>query len=280
MLHELGGLTFSNRYEACAPGPGDHVLHFREGRCLGRREGGRIVLPRRSDYPEAPAHVRYLFAIGEERYFLAEGDDVAAPAGWAYEPVRWYRELGPADARYAAAVGAQLDGWYRANRVCGRCGHALEHAPASRELVCPACANVIYPRINPGVIVGVTSGSGPDARIVLTRYAGRTTALWALVAGYCEVGETLEETVAREVMEEVGLAVRRVSYYKSQPWPYSGTLLAGFWAEVEGDPALVVDHAELKEARWFRRDEVPLERVGDEASMTGEMIERFRLGLE
>ena len=111
---------------------------------------------------------------------------------------------------------------------------------------------------------------------MLTKYAGRAGAWYALVAGFTEVGETIEETVHREVMEEVGLRVRNLRYYKSQPWSFSDTLLMGFWCEVDGDASITVDQTELKEARWFTREEMPDERVRDRASLTGEMIERFR----
>ena len=178
---------------------------------------------------------------------------------------------------FAAATGSQLDRWYRDNRFCGRCGAPTELAPASREIVCPECAHIVYPKICPGVICAVTSCDGDDEKIVLTRYAGRTTALWALVAGFTEIGEPLEDTVRREVMEEVGLSVKNLRFYKSQPWSFTDTLLVGFWCEVDGDPTIAVDRSELKEARWFSRDEMPLERTGDRASLTGEMIERFRL---
>ena len=77
-------------------------------------------------------------------------------------------------------------------------------------------------------------------------------------------------------MEEVGLRVKNLRFYKSQPWSFTDTLMVGFWCEVDGPDDLRVDHSELKEAGWFRRDEIPLERTGDRASMTGEMIERFR----
>ena len=120
-------------------------------------------------------------------------------------------------------------------------------------------------------------GGADGEKIVLTRYNGRTTALWALVAGFTEIGEPLEDTVRREVMEEVGLHVKNLRFYKSQPWSFTDTLLVGFWCEVDGDPTITVDHSELKEARWFGRDEIPLERTGDRVSLTGEMIEQFRL---
>ena len=122
-----------------------------------------------------------------------------------------------------------------------------------------------------------TRRAAAGEKIVRPRYTGRTTALWALVAGFTEIGEPLEDTVRREVMEEVGLRVKNLRFYKSQPWSFTDTLLVGFWCEVDGDPTITVDHSELKEARWFGRDEIPLERTGDRVSLTGEMIEQFRL---
>lgn len=290
MIQETGvGHVFDNRFEPAAPTDADYVLHFGDGGCLARvaRVGARdadagdfgdvIELPRLADYPVRPERVTYLFAVGGERFFLALDDVVSPPAGFGYEAMGWLRHTEPQHLLFAAVTASQLNRWYRDNRFCGSCGAPTELAPVSREIVCPSCARVIYPKICPGVIVAVTCCEGGDERIVLTRYAGRTTALWALVAGFTEIGETLEETVRREVMEEVGLTVRDLRFYKSQPWGFTDTLLAGFWCEVEGDPAITVDRKELKEARWFSRDEIPLERTGDRASLTGEMIERFRL---
>ena len=231
-----------------------------------------------ADYPRAPTDVTYLFSLGEERFFLALEERVAVPAGFAYESVNWLRHAEPQHLLFAAATASQLDRWYRDNRFCGRCGAPTELGPSSREIVCPECAKIVYPKICPGAICAVVrlADDPVDDAIVLTRYAGRTTALWALVAGFTEIGEPLEDTVRREVMEEVGLRVKNLRFYKSQPWSFTDTLMAGFWCEVDGDPQITVDRSELKEARWFRRDEIPLERTGDRASMTGEMIERFR----
>lgn len=289
MIQDLGeGHALDNAFRALEPAADDFVLHFEGAGCLVRvtstgaadadagDSGDVIDLPRLADYPVRPDRVTYLFSVGDERFFLALDDVAAAPAGFRYETMGWLRHTEPAHLLFAAVTASQLDRWYRGNRFCGSCGAPTELAPASREIVCPSCARIVYPKICPGVIVAVTSCDGPDEKIVLTRYAGRTTALWALVAGFTEIGETLEDTVRREVMEEVGLSVRGLRFYKSQPWGFSDTLLAGFWCEVEGDPAITVDRAELKEARWFSRDEIPPERAGDRASLTGEMIERFR----
>lgn len=291
MIQEFGAEhAYDNHFEPHEPTAGDYLLHFSAGGVLARVEhvgardadagdsGEVFDLPRLADYPRRPAHVTYLFSLGQERFFLALDERVAAPAGFSYEQVSWLRHAEPQHLLFAAATASQLDRWYRDNRFCGRCGAPTELAPASREIVCPECAGIVYPKICPGVICAVVrlADDPADDAIVLTRYAGRTTALWALVAGFTEIGEPLEDTVRREVMEEVGLCVKNLRFYKSQPWSFTDTLMVGFWCEVDGDDALAVDHSELKEARWFRRSEIPLERTGDRASMTGEMIERFR----
>ena len=292
MIQEFGSEhVYNNHFEPCEPCEKDYVLHFRDRGCLTRvthvggsdadaGDSGEVIdLPRLADYPRRPSRMTYLFSLGDERFFLALDETVPTPAGYAYESVNWLRHAEPQHLLFAAATASQLDRWYRENRFCGRCGHPTELAPSSREIVCPECARIVYPKICPGVIVAVVSlaDDPADDRIVLTRYAGRTTALWALVAGFTEIGEPLEDTVRREVMEEVGLSVKNLRFYKSQPWSFTDTLMAGFWCEVDGDATLTVDRSELKEARWFTRDEIPLERTGDRASLTGEMIERFRV---
>ncbi|MBQ4416594.1 MAG: NUDIX domain-containing protein, partial [Butyrivibrio sp.] len=99
-----------------------------------------------------------------------------------------------------------------------------------------------------------------------------------LVAGFNEIGETLEETVSREVMEEVGLRVKNIRYYKSQPWAVAGDILAGYFCDVDGDPSIRIDEQELKEAAWVRREDV--DGQPDDFSLTNEMMTVFREGRE
>ena len=134
---------------------------------------------------------------------------------------------------------------------------------------CTSCGLMEYPKICPAVIVGVTKGD----EILLTRYAGRSYKKYALIAGFAEVGETIEETVHREVMEEVGLKVKNLHYYKSQPWSASSTLLMGFFCEADGDDEIRLDKSELAEARWCPRAEVP---EWEDVSLTMEMMQVFR----
>ena len=141
-------------------------------------------------------------------------------------------------------------------------------------MVCPRCGLIEYPKICPVIIVAVTDGD----RLLLTRYAGRPYRGDALIAGCVEIGETVEDTVHREVMEEVGLRVKNLRYYKSQPWAFTDTLLMGYYCELDGDGAITLDRSELREGFWQRRDEIT-PRDSD-VSLTAEMVERFRLGKE
>jgi NAD+ diphosphatase len=137
---------------------------------------------------------------------------------------------------------------------------------------CPHCGVTTYPNISPVIIVGVTDGD----HLLLTRYAQGEYQKHALIAGFVEIGETLEDAARREVQEETGLCIKNLHYYKSQPWAFSESLLAGFFAEVDGSTDVHVDQVELSEAIWFSRETLPLEDTT--LSLTWDMIETFRRG--
>ncbi len=214
----------------------------------------------------------YLFTISEERFFLLRSGLSEALPGYGWEKPVIFREAVPKYLGFAGITGQQLDGWYRSNRYCGRCGKELTPDHGERMMRCTHCGNLVYPKICPGVIVAVTDGS----RLLLTKYANRGAVNYALVAGFTEIGETLEETVSREVMEEVGLKVKNIRYYKNQPWSFSSTLLCGFFCEVDGDTEIVLDTEELAVAQWFEREDIPLEDDG--VSLTREMVGAFKSG--
>ena len=218
----------------------------------------------------------YLFSISGEHFFLLKEGMEAAPEGYGWEAPSIFRKARPGYLAFAGVTGEQLDDWYRSNRFCGRCGKPMAPDYRERMMRCRHCGNMVYPKICPGVIVAVTDKD----RLLLTKYApqeGRTSK-FALVAGFTEIGETLEETVQREVMEEVGLKVRNIRYYKSQPWSFTSTLLCGFFCEVDGDTRITLDTSELSVGEWFERGEIPLEDDG--ISLTREMIGVFKAGKE
>ena len=139
-----------------------------------------------------------------------------------------------------------------------------------RMLYCENCHHMEYPKISPAVIVGVTDGN----RILMSKYADRDYKKYALLAGFTEIGETIEETVKREVMEEVGLKVKNIRFYKSQPWSFTDTLLMGFFADLDGDSEITLDQEELALAEWFEREEIPVTERN--ISLTNEMILAFK----
>ena len=164
-------------------------------------------------------------------------------------------------------------------RRCPSCGRAFWHSGqwAARPFVwrwmrCPDCGMMEFPKICPAVIIAVTHGD----KILMSKYAGREYKKYALLAGFNETGESIEETVRREVMEEVGLKVKNLRYYKSQPWSFTDTLLMGFFCELDGEDGITLDTDELAMAEWFERDKMPVE--AEDLSLTNEMMMAFKHG--
>jgi NAD+ diphosphatase len=157
--------------------------------------------------------------------------------------------LGP-DHLALLSTAAELLHFAQAHRFCGRCAAPLVDSTADRARRCPACGVDYYPRIAPAVIVLVHDGP----RLLLTHVGNRP--FWALVAGFLEPGETLEQCVAREVREETGIEVDDLRYFGSQPWPFPSQVMVGYCARYAGG-AIVVDRRELDEAAWFGVDALP-----------------------
>lgn len=157
--------------------------------------------------------------------------------------------LAMADLAIAAEAKALLE-WHKRNPFCSHCGNATTPAPSGHMRHCPTCGTDSFPRIDPAVIVLVTDGT----RCALARNAKWEDGRFSTIAGFVEAGEGIEETVVREVHEEIGLNVTEVRYFASQPWPYPAALMLGFFACCGGG-TIKVDPAEIAEAYWFTREE-------------------------
>ena len=272
MFQDIFPHVYHNEFSRKSPTEDDHILIFSDRGLLCRVDKGALQLPTVGELgADCP---QYLFTIDETAYYLQEGAAPEAAAGWFYLETRGLRDCTPDEHLFAMAAAESLWRWYRGNRFCGRCGSEMEHGEKERSQVCPACGNTVYPKICPAVIVAVHDGD----RLVLTRYRGRPFKKYALIAGFNEIGESIEDTVHREVLEEVGLRVKNLRFYKSQPWVFTDSLLMGFYAQLDGDDAITIEEDELSEGQWFHRDSIPADY--SPISLTGEMIETFRRGAE
>ena len=219
--------------------------------------------------------LQYVFRMQDVDYFIWMGEAGQSPdPAFGYETTRNLRQVVSKNVCFAIMTAWHLFTWYRNNRFCGRCGTPTIHDDKERMLRCPHCGNMIFPKIAPAVIIAVTNGD----RLLLSKYAGRAYKRYALLAGFVEIGETAEECVQREVMEEVGLKVKNIRYYKSQPWGIESDLLLGFYCDLDGEDAIHLDENELSLAGWYDRNELPAHDDG--ISLTREMIRVFEEGNE
>lgn len=274
MIQDIQPLKLDNSY-LCDEKPDEEsiIFHF-DGKNVLCRNDKENPFPVYADFV-LPDNMIYLFTIGEKRYFLLRDSVTKVPQEFGYTDVKKFRSIDGMNRVniFALATAYHLSDWYNSNCYCGKCGGTTVHDRKERALKCTFCGRTIYPRINPAVIVGVIDGE----RLLVTRYAeNRGVAHDALIAGFTEAGETLEETVSREVMEEVGLKVKNIRYYKSQPWGYSGGILAGFFCDVDGDTSIILDESELGSAEWTERENV--QGQPDDLSLTNEMMMIFRNG--
>ena len=276
MIQDIEPYHLDNQYRPVPPDGDSYAMYYEEYAVLARRTENGIEFPRFRELERLNDDVYsdavYLFSVNEERYYLVREINREPLSEFTMENTEIFRRALPRHHAFAGITGYQLYNWYRNRRYCGRCGSLMEPSDKERMMHCDACGNMEYPKICPAVIVGVTDGD----RLLMSKYAGRTYKNYALIAGFTEIGETVEQTVAREVMEEVGLKVKNIRYYKSQPWAFTDTLLMGFYCELDGSDTIRLDENELAVAEWFKREEIP-EPVSQE-SLTNEMILRFKNG--
>jgi NAD+ diphosphatase len=211
---------------------------------------------RRAALLEAASTVVLLGIEEETAHFLVDISHLDEPAA---------TELGHAvDLRAVGALMPQREGallayargltyWHDRHKFCGTCGSPTEMKAAGHQRQCtnPDCSAVQFPRTDPAVIMRITHGD----RILMARQAVWPQGMHSILAGFVEPGESLEDAVAREVYEEVGLRLTRIKYFSSQPWPFPSSLMLGFSAEATSDQ-FTVDEDELESARWMTRREL------------------------
>jgi len=246
-------MTFVSAIEAPGEPASRRVWFVVAGGGLLLRQGeGGVVLPQEQDEGDLgldPAGAHYLGRLDGADAYAARGE-----AGGGFE-ARGLRGLsGPLTEEQWGVAGRalQIVEWAETHRFCGRCAAPTERVRGERCTRCPACGLTTYPRIAPAIIVLVRRGD----EALLARGARFPAAFYSTLAGFSEPGETLEETLAREVREEVGVEVRDIRYFGSQSWPFPHSLMVGFQAEWAGGE-IAIDPAEIVDAGWYKADALP-----------------------
>jgi len=216
-----------------------------------------------------PLRAQYLGTLNDLPCYSAElNPDVSAPEGTEFRGLRglfgWLEE----DLFWLAGRAVQVMRWDQTHQFCGRCGAPTEIKPDERARICPECQLVAYPRLSPAIIVAVVKGD----EILLARAHRFPHGLYSVIAGFVEPGENLEECLRREVREEVGIEVKSIRYFGSQPWPFPNSLMVGFTAEYDRGE-IHVDEAEISDAGWFKVGNLP--RIPDKVSIARQLIDWF-----
>jgi len=214
-------------------------------------------------------HRHYLGTLDERHVFavaLAPGTE--APPGMYFADLR--QLLAAPDPMLFALGGRarQVLDWAADHRFCSRCGSTAQAHDSDRATVCTACGYTQYPRLAPCVIVLVTRGD----EVLLARSPRFPPGVFSTLAGFIEAGENVEEALAREVQEEVGVTIARPRYIGSQSWPFPNSLMLGFHAEWAGGE-IAVDGEEIVEAQWFSLDALPL--VPPRGSISRQLLDAY-----
>lgn len=255
-LYENYHIDFS---ETLTPKNGDYLFVFNENRELYLDSNNELA-KNLDDF-----EVNFTLYIGEyneKRAFVVnvEGDDEFYDLREVYEIDH--------DLYHIAGKAVLVNDWYISHRFCGRCGSKTQLDEKDMMLKCPNCGQVHYPRIAPAIIVAIRNGD----KLLMAKHSYHDNIRYALIAGFVEPGETIEEAVHREVLEEVGVKVKNLKYERSQSWPFPNSLMLGFTAEYDsGD--IKVDGDEILKAKWFKKDEII--RYGSDISISDWLIQEF-----
>lgn len=245
---------------------------FRGNELLVHRGSSSVEIPcvvDISDLDLISTRHHYLGQLGSRLCYAAElAEGMNAPAGMAFQGLRSLFGLIDEELFGLAGRAFQIVDWDRTHHFCGRCGAPFLTSATERAKECPQCALVQYPLIAPSIIVLIQRGS----EVLLAKASRSPTGLYSVIAGFVEAGETLEEAVEREVGEEVGIRVKDIQYFGSQPWPFPHSLMIGFTAHHAGGE-ISIDNEEIEAAGWFTADNLP--KIPGKISIARKLIDWF-----
>lgn len=247
---------------------------FAGSRLLVLEDDDRTGLPCLIDPEQVEMHAvrkHYLGVLeGRACYAMELAPRTVVPEGMALYGLRGLYGRMNEDLFSIAGRAIQILDWDRNHQFCGRCGEPTVDHPRERAKICPRCGIASYPRLNPAVIVLVRRGD----QVLLARGTNRPGGFYSTLAGFVEPGETLEETVQREIFEEVGIEVDNIRYFGSQPWPFPNSLMIGFLADYAGGEIRIDEH-EIGDAGWFHKSNMPL--IPSPISISRQLIDSYLL---
>ena len=216
-----------------------------------------------------PVFVRFVGRLNGVPCYAAEvPEEAEAPDGMVFRDLRGIFAAVDEDFWAVAGRAKQVVGWHATNRFCGRCGAATELAEGEMAMRCARCGMMHHPRVSPAVIVRVRRGD----EILLARSPGFPKGMRSILAGFVEPGESIEETIHREIREEVGIEVQNLEYFGSQPWPFPNSLMIGFTADYAGGE-LTPQPGEIEDAGWYAPGDLP--QMPPKVSIARRMIDAF-----
>ena len=245
---------------------------FQENKLLVCQKPESLTLPSLMDLDELGLIVirqHYLGQLDNHHCYTGEvAEGTTPPTGMSFEGLRQVYGRLDENLFWIAARAVQIIDWDRTHRFCGRCGIELKMKTTERAKECPQCGLLHFPRLAPAIIVLVERGN----ELLLARSRHFLPGMYSVLAGFVEPGESLEEAVVREVKEEVGMDVKDIKYFGSQPWPFPHSLMIGFTATYAGGQ-ISLDDSEIEEAGWFTADNLP--RIPSKISIARKLIDGF-----
>jgi NAD+ diphosphatase len=245
---------------------------FQGNKLLVDQRSSSVSIPCLVDFAElglATLSQHYLGHLDHRHCYSAElagGETI--PTGMILEGLRQLYGRLDEELFWIAARAVQIVDWDRTHLFCGRCGASLRTKTTERAKECPICGQLHFPRLAPAIIVLVARGR----ELLLARSRHFLQGMYSVLAGFVEPGESLEEAVVREVKEEVGMDVKDITYFGSQPWPFPHSLMIGFTATYAGGE-ITLDDSEIEDARWFTIDNLP--SIPGKISIARKLIDWF-----
>jgi NAD+ diphosphatase len=229
---------------------------FKKDKLLVHQDPSTLRIPLLVDLSElafTPLRQQYLGKLNGQHCYSADiSEEADAPAGMVFEGLRQVYGRLDEDLFWLAARAIQIVDWDRSHQYCSRCGSPLKAKTIERAKECLECGALYFPRLAPAIIVLVERGN----QLLLARSRHFLPGMYSVIAGFVEPGETLEEAVGREVREEVGISVKDIHYFSSQPWPFPHSLMIGFTATYAGGDISLSD-SEIEDAGWFHSNNLP-----------------------